>query len=270
LGFWGMDNLIITLLKASNSPLTLKGRPRSNSLKTDSVVELEHRHKKFHSKKIGDCHYEGNFHGISQNTSLKDALLAFAFGVQRIAVFDNSERKGPVRNIISQSRLLSFIAEDTSTRLGTLENTPAASLGIPWERVIKAKATTKTIDVVQMMHDKGVWGIPIIDDEENVVSHVSFTDFKIIHQERDFGLLLEPVLDYIKYSRTLHASSRPWDYIVHAKSDALMKDVVKILVQEHVHQLYMFDIDNEKPKSLISLTNICHKVFYHHHPGGER
>jgi len=260
LGFWGMDNLIIALLKATSSPITLKGRPRSNSLKTDSAQEHEHRLKKFHSKQLTDCVFERNFHGVALNSSLQDAMLAFAHGVQRVAVFDNLEKKGSVKYILSQSKILSYIDADTS-RLGTLENTPASALGIPWDRVIKAKSDTKTIDVLQQMHDRGVWGIPIIDENDNLISHLSFTDFKILHKEKHFSNLVDPVIDFIKHARE-QQKTRHWDYIVHAKSDALLKDVVHLLVQEHVHQLYLFDSDN-KPSAIISMTNICHKIFHH-------
>jgi len=255
LGFWGMDNLLIALLKTTNSPLTLKGGERSGSIKSDTSQELEHRQKTFQSKKIANCEYQVNFHGISTKASLHDAMLAFAAGVQRIAVF-NSEKK--VKKIISQSCILAYIAEDPS-RMGSLEKLPAASLGIPWKRVLKAPSKMTTIDVLQMMHDRGVWGLPIIDDDENFISHLSLTDFKTIH-EKDFQSLVEPVIDYIKKVRA--SQNRDVNHIIHAKTDALMRDVVQILVKEHVHQLYMLD-ENNKPKSLISLTNVCHKVFAH-------
>jgi len=259
LGFWGMDNLLIALLKTTNSPLTLKGRERSGIIKSDTAYELEYRHKTFQSKRIANCQYEINFHGISSNASLHDAMLAFAAGVQRIAVFDDAERKGPVKKIISQSCILAYIAEDPS-RLGSLEKLPAASLGIPWNRVLKAPSKMSTIDVLQMMHDRGVWGLPIIDDDENFIAHLSLTDFKTIHHENDFHILVEPVIEYVKKVRA--SQNREVNHIIHAKTDALMKDIVQILVKEHVHQLYMFD-ENNKPKSLISLTNVCHKVFSH-------
>lgn len=254
-----MDDLLINLLKATNSPLTLKHRPRSGSIKSDSNPELEHRHKTFHSQTISNCTWERTFHGISLNQPIHDAMIAFAAGVPRIAVFSTSDMKGNVKNIITQSSVLKYIAEDTS-RLGGVENLPAIQLGIKWNRIIKVQSNLPTIDAIQLIHDKGVTDVPIVDADDTFIAHLSLSDFKSIHQENDFQPLLGPVVDWVKKVRD--SQNKELNASVTAPETSSVKEIVKIIADNHVHYLYLVD-SSGKPKSLLTLTHICHKVFHH-------
>jgi CBS-domain-containing membrane protein len=230
-------------------------------LKTDAVEELEIRRKILHSETVIDI--IGRHRGDSKLLVVKkknlvfEALILFGAGVQRVCVVNKS--KGIV-GILSQSKVLAWIAEDTR-RLGELENEEASHLGTPWHRVVKISKDAITIEAVELMHSGGVFSLPLINDDGDLVGHVSMSDFKyLIIEDENFGDLLLPLEDFVAKRVESHSHHQPHN-IVSAPVGSTMKEIVLTLFKEqHVHQLYLLDSEGQ-PKYFVSMTDVCHRIF---------
>eukprot|EP01102_Stenamoeba_stenopodia_P022635 TRINITY_DN9518_c0_g1_i1.p1 TRINITY_DN9518_c0_g1~~TRINITY_DN9518_c0_g1_i1.p1 ORF type:complete len:347 (-),score=95.05 TRINITY_DN9518_c0_g1_i1:84-1100(-) len=260
-GFFAMDDVIISLDRVSKKAINVDGNTESPHIRSDQAKELEHRARIFLNHKVKEAidanRSSGNmFLGIRGDQTVQDALLLFATGVQRIAVF-NSRKE--IISILSQSTLLRYLAEDTK-RLGSLENEPASSLGIPWKRLVRLTDRALVLDAVETMHERSVYSLPIVNSEEKLIAHISMSDFKRLYLTREsLGRLLEPILKFVQENR--EANQKPLNHIVAVAPTATVKDVVLTLVAHHVHQLYLVDTTQPHPTSLISMTNVCHKIF---------
>lgn len=264
-GFFAMDDVIIRLDIISKRPVSL-GSNESPHIRDDDAQELAHRAQMFLQHKVKEAIDEhrssGSMYlGIRADQTIRDALLAFATGVQRIAVFNSSKQ---ITAILSQSTLLRFLVEDTK-RLGPLEHEPAQKLGIPWSRLVKLTDKALVLDAVEMMHKHSVYSLPIVDSTLKLVGHISMSDFKRLYLTKEsLDQLLLPVMKFVREAR--EEAGKDVSYIVSVPKTATLRDVVVTMVKEHVHQLYLVDpSDPGTPLSLISMTNVCHKLFSHHH-----
>jgi len=257
-GFFAMDDVIMHLARIAKQTVN-SDKGESNHIKTDQLEDLVVRKQYLHAETvidiIGRHRGDSQFLAIKRNKPVSDALIVFGAGVQRISVLHNNAIVG----ILSQSKILAWIAEDTR-RLGDLENTKAEDLGTPWSNVVKISKKSLTIDAVELMHQHGVFSLPLIDDDGKLVGHLSMSDFKhIILEDQNFSDLLIPLEEFVKKRVQSHNREIP-QHIISARVDATFREIVLIMVKEHrVHQIYLFD-ESGSPKSFVSMTDVCHKL----------
>jgi len=257
-GFFAMDDVIMHLSRICQRSVNATGSESLN-IKTDQLEDLVVRQHFFHQEIVRDVisRHRGSSSqvlGIKSKKPIADALVVFANGVQRLAVY---KRKAIV-GILSQSTVIKWISENPK-RLGDLADAPAESLGIPWKRVIKINKDALTIDCVQLMHDHAAYAVPVVDENDKLVCHCAMADFKYLALTDNFGDLLLPITEFISRVRKSH--NQDPCMIVSANYRTPFKQIIDILVKEHMHHLYLLD-DNNEPISMISLTNICHLVFH--------
>eukprot|EP01103_Thecamoeba_quadrilineata_P000271 TRINITY_DN10225_c0_g1_i1.p1 TRINITY_DN10225_c0_g1~~TRINITY_DN10225_c0_g1_i1.p1 ORF type:complete len:331 (-),score=29.76 TRINITY_DN10225_c0_g1_i1:165-1157(-) len=259
-GFFAMDDVIMHLARVCKQTIT-NGEAKSHHIKTDQIEELVIRRRYFHNETVADVLGRHRCHSkilkIKKNKPISDALHVFAAGVQRLTVL----KKKNVIGVLTQSAILKWLAEDTS-RLGELENEKAENLGIPWTRLIKINKDEPAIDAVELMHEKCVFSLPLVDDDGNLVGHLSMSDFKsLILKDEDFTDLLLPVYVFVKRYREMIGKDPDTLFTLPAAT-ATIKDVVIKLANEGIHQLYLLN-DQGEPTDLISMTNVCYKIFHH-------
>jgi len=130
---------------------------------------------------------------------------------------------------------------------------------VPWVNVVKISKNSQTIDAVEVMHEHGVFSLPLLDADANLVGHISMSDFKyIILEDQNFSDLLIPLEEFVK-KRLLNTQVQ--HHLITASVDATFREIVLILSKEHhVHQIYLVD-SNNNPQSFVSMTDVCHKLF---------
>jgi len=238
------------------------GEAKSHHIKTDQIEEMVIRRRYFHHETvidvIGRHRYHSKILAIKRNRPITVALHVFAAGVQRINVLKDKK----VIGVLTQSAVLKWLAEDTS-RLGIIEHERAEDLGIPWDRVIKINKDYPTIDAVELMHERCVFSLPLIDDDGRLVGHVSMSDFKsLILKDEDFTDLLLPIHVVVKRYREM---TNKEDIIISAPTEtATIRDIVLTMAKERIHQMYLIN-DAGVPTDMISMTNVCYKIFHHSH-----
>jgi len=259
-GFIAMDDVIIHLARVCRRPIMTGGVVSSTSIKTDQIDELNQRRKCFHQETVNDVISRhrvshSNLLVITKNKPLLRALHVFAVGVQRIIV----KKSNKIVGVLTQSAVLKWFSEDLS-RLGELQYQNAAALGMSWDRIIKINKDLPAIDAVELMHEKCVFSLPLVDENGKLFAHLSMSDFKsLIIVEEDFHDLLLPVHVFVtRYHQITNKSTK----IISAPSTSTIQDVVAILAKERVHQVYLVD-ENGNPTNVISMTNVCHRIFHH-------
>jgi len=263
-GFFAMDDVIIHLARVCRQSIVTGGVVSSSSIKTDQIEDMNVRRKCFHQETVDDVIGRHRAHSkllvITKNKPFLRALHVFAVGVQRIVVMKSKKIVG----VLTQSAVIKWFSQDLS-RLGSLQYQNAAALGIAWDRVIKINKDLPAIDAVELMHEKCVFCLPLVDNDGKLFAHLSMSDFKsLILVEEDFHDLLLPVHVFVtRYHQITNKSTE----IISAPSTATIQDVVAILAKERVHQVYLVN-ENGIPTNVISMTNVCHRIFSHHNEQG--
>jgi len=191
---------------------------------------------------------------LHKNSHLLEAFKLFSIGIQRVAVINASKQ---IVGILSQSTILKYIASDVAV-LGSLAENSANKFGLPWDRLVKIQSTVSAIDALYTLTEKGIFSCPIIDAQGKIVEHLSISDFKGLYEENTFLFLWDSVVDFIHEVRDSEKKAPRTIFHVHTK--APLKDIVKALIDHHVHQIYLQD-EGEQPIGLISMTHVCNKIF---------
>jgi len=111
------------------------------------------------------------------------------------------------------------LAEDTK-RLGALENEPALNLGIPWKRLVKLTDKAVVLDAVELMHERSVYSLPIVNNEENLIAHISMSDFKRLYLSREsLGRVLEPILKFVQENREVNNKVSSFQTMIQVKQE---------------------------------------------------
>eukprot|EP01101_Sappina_pedata_P003533 TRINITY_DN1413_c0_g1_i1.p1 TRINITY_DN1413_c0_g1~~TRINITY_DN1413_c0_g1_i1.p1 ORF type:complete len:364 (-),score=105.01 TRINITY_DN1413_c0_g1_i1:104-1135(-) len=263
-GFFAMNDVVMHLSRISKLAIKSDSADtESQHIKDDRLEELIIRQHYFHKETVHDVisRHRGDKRSLAIEISkpLSDVLMIFAHGVQRMCVTKNKKIVG----ILSQYTILKWLAEDT-TRLGDTENEPAENLGIPWKKLVHIPQEMKTIDAIELIHNKGALSAPIVDADGNLVAHFSMSDIKALAlNDVDFQSLILPIIEFIKQNREAEKHKETTQDVAHvvcAPRNSPFKDIILSLTNAHVHQCYLVDDDN-KPVSLISLTHVCQRIF---------
>jgi len=260
-GFFAIDDVVMHLARIASLPIrSSENHSESNSIKEDQLQDLIIRQHYFHQETVHDIisRHRGDkkFLAVDINRPLSEVLHIFAHGVQRVCVTKNRNIVG----ILSQSTVTKWLAVDTA-RLGQVEEEPAEELGIPWKKLLKIPRDMHTIDAIMLIHDRGVHCAPIIDSDGKLIAHFSMNDIKALAlNDIEFKDLILPIFEFI--SRVRQAHNQPPNRIVGANRNVPFKEIIKVLAGEHVHQAYLLESDGT-PVSMISLTDVCQKIFQH-------
>lgn len=200
----------------------------------------------------------------------------------RFGFFD---QEGKITQIISQSDFIAFLATRIS-ELGPLSSESILSLNLANQAVECVEPQTSAIRAMQMMKDKGVSSLGVVNHEGKLIGNFSASDFRSLQSEH-FGSLALPLAEFLALS---HRTEFVW-HSEHPTSDAAHKfatDPIRrgrphvageevgqalILVApsetfgslivkfatNRVHRVYIVDED-EKPVGIVTLTDVLIKV----------
>jgi len=106
----------------------------------------------------------------------------------------------------------------------------------------------------QKMHDKGVSGLAVVNDNDELIASISASDVKGSLQYNIFTDLYLPVGMYLeKCTPTFQRenSATPLSCTMFTT----IAEIVKILATNHVHRLFVVD-DSKRPIGVLSLSDI--------------
>lgn len=187
------------------------------------------------------------YNWVSSFTSLYDAAQALARGVHRLAVVDNNT----VNNILSQSDIISVILSRANFQ-GTKFEKTLSDVGLQpvgtASTVFSVNENAIAVDVLKLMFDKKISGVPVVDDTGRIVCNFSVTDLTHL-KPSNFPSLSLNIIDFIKQ---LYGMIKPPVCIQRTDSVELL--LYKFFVFK-VHRVYVVDT-SFKVNGVVTLTDV--------------
>jgi len=235
--------------------LTNKTSKQSN-LTSEELCKIAERSAEFNLGQIADVlniSQRNSYFPLNADQTLKEAVEIFRRGPHRIAITSHSNN---IVNILTQTNIISWFAKDI-TRMGLKAEYQAKNFMQP---IVFVYPETLTIEAFKLMADKGLSSVAVIENDTNnqsLVGTLSATDLKNINDLKFMRLFL-PVSEFLASVRK--EQGRPLNYQVKCFDDTPLKEVVKKLVHEHVHRIFVID-HRQQAVGVISIFDIIKGVF---------
>lgn len=202
-------------------------------------------------KPIGEIH--GIFHdetrriwNFEEDMTLGEILEPFSKGVHRAVVSLKDEKF----KIITQTDVIRFAYAKKDQFPEFAQTVAGLNLGGKPEDLYTLKANETALMGFRKMDMEYYWAVPVVDpDTGALVGTLSASDIRSVAPDNINQVKLT-VKDFLKSFKTP---------IVVQKSD-IVEDVVKTMLTNHVHRVWLTDGDN-KPVGVVSLTDVISRLY---------
>eukprot|EP01098_Paradermamoeba_levis_P011463 TRINITY_DN4913_c0_g2_i3.p1 TRINITY_DN4913_c0_g2~~TRINITY_DN4913_c0_g2_i3.p1 ORF type:complete len:374 (-),score=124.74 TRINITY_DN4913_c0_g2_i3:502-1560(-) len=200
---------------------------------------------------------KNNFISFSETSSLRSVVEALNNGAQRIPIIDPST--GLISNYVTQSLVVKFVAKNLK-QLSPIANQDLGKLGVCQKKIVGVSEHSIALEAFAKMHEFGVSGLPILDDQNHFFGALSVKDIKLALL--DFSNLLLPAREYISAVRSL--STYETNPTIYCKLSDTLTDVIKKLIAIKIHRLFLVE-DTKKfiPVGVISHRDVLHLLLSH-------
>lgn len=258
-GFISWLDLTSFLIKVEREAMSSDDIPWSTSLKKDDLSIIAERNKKYTMANIQEEEIAGMAPGnpfvlIKEESTLLDALQFLGKGVHRIAV-TSAENPTEVKSILSQRKVIQWIAKDVDARLGPVKDITVEGAGLLGRReLISINEKEPTIDGFMKMDKHMLTSVIVVDDDGKTKGVLSSTD---VSEVDDFGNLLQPVSEFLGAIRT--KQKRASDFLISCLPSATLGEVVNLLSFAGVHRVAVVD-EEQKALAVVTLTDITRLI----------
>jgi len=178
---------------------------------------------------------------------------------QRVPVL-NTQNK--LENFITQSALVDYFAKN-SDKLGNFDQLTLSELGFKPKSVHCVKENATAIDAFKQMSTYKITGVPIIDENGDIITNVSSKELHHILTEPNFfeklQLPAEKFVSDLKSKTFLHKTETMYPKIC-CKFSTTFGEVLHKLATTKIHRIYVVD-DSSHPVGVISLDDVVSKVY---------
>ncbi|GAM18631.1 hypothetical protein SAMD00019534_018060 [Acytostelium subglobosum LB1] len=184
----------------------------------------------------------------------ESATLLLKYKIHRLPVVDKKETNS-ILHILTHSRILAFMMKSLPDLPTYLLSCTLGSLGIgTFEKVVTVHTETPLIKVLELLAEKKISAVPIIDDNGKVIDVYSKSDVTLMAKQ---GNLSPSDLDKPVH-QVLTTFSKLWQRAeqIHTctKNDKL-GDVIEKSIKKRVHRLVCVDAA-KKVEGILSLSDI--------------
>jgi len=199
---------------------------------------------------VSDLSGKDPWKGVDSGASLQAVVdLLNHYKIHRIPVIDST---GELHTILSQSRVVQYLAQYIDMFTFAQETVEQHKLGYR-DSVVVVSTESVAKDAFEVMRDKGVSGVGVVDENQKLVSAVSTSDLRaVVYSKHHFERLNLSVSDFVTLVRVSNPNS-PKDALVVTPSTTISQ-VAKLFEQYKVHRLFVVDsLESKKPIGVISL-----------------
>jgi len=183
-------------------------------------------------------------------------MLAWS-GSYRLPVLNSSKK---VVNVITQSMLMKYIFENIQLVPQHVREKPVREF-VDNATVVTLHESKRAIHACQLMCEKGVNGIAIVNDEGQIVDSFSVKDLRGVGLEaQQIWRLFMPVLIYKKKQVDLFPHAVP-SILVQATLDDPFEKVLQLFVGNRTHRVWVVDSVTGKPTHRITPQQMLQVVF---------
>jgi len=159
--------------------------------------------------------------------------------------------------LISQTQLVRFLHKNKSRFQTQMDRTISEILsGKPSRKLVTAVASDFVIEAFQKMRENHIGGVPIVNDNLQLVGHISASDIRRAHST-DLTEMRDDLSSQLKVFMNMEGSSASLPHFepvaVHFKDS--LGFVVDLLVNKGGHRAFVVDEEN-KPVDVLSLRDI--------------
>eukprot|EP01120_Amphizonella_sp_Union-15-10_P016759 TRINITY_DN9024_c0_g1_i1.p1 TRINITY_DN9024_c0_g1~~TRINITY_DN9024_c0_g1_i1.p1 ORF type:complete len:257 (+),score=36.45 TRINITY_DN9024_c0_g1_i1:1-771(+) len=230
----------------------------STSLETDDISMVMMRNCRFMVQnvvEIIDLSKRNRFVPLPIDAKIRDSLKPFGEGIHRIAIIDNKK----LSHIFSQSRFIEYLDQNIKV-LGTEAEKTAAQLNIgePSQNIVSISLDSKSIDAFKTLHSRGLSALAIVDSQGKLIDQLSASDLREISfyassDNFNFKSLLVSVSEMLSVIKRV--TKRPKHFLVQVHLETPLKDIIKIMVENRIHRVWLVDKDGVLDR-VVSMTDI--------------
>jgi len=184
---------------------------------------------------------------IMSDASVQEAVSILSIGVHRIVVLDQATDK-PM-GVVSQMDILRWITKHFDWVPFQLRHTPASST-TKSTQVISANLNEPVIDALRKIVLNRYSGVAVLDDNGSLIANFSISDLRIL-SEQNIHLLWNSLERFLEEIKKFPMHKPP----VTCNPDTHLEDVIKTLVNEHIHRMYIAN-DKNQPLGVVSISDI--------------
>jgi len=228
----------------------------------DSVETLEANVEftKYSSKQIANLSGDNYFVPIPKGKPLVEALEVMTHDYPQLHRLPVVDSDGKLIGILSQSRIVRFLGEHVSKfDFGSL-SIKRTNLGL--QTVIAVNENEKVTKALEVIKEKKVSAVAIVDDAGVLVGNFSATDLKLLGYGSDVTAVARPDQTLKNFVAKVRKSLGETKYPVYVERLATTAAVIKEFTKTNVHRIYVVD-DQKKPVGVISLVDII-ELFIRH------
>jgi len=203
-------------------------------------------------------------HFMPETATLLEVLqLMVEKKCHRIIISDKNQK---VCNLITQSRIIALLhAMNLSKSKRTLKE-----LNLDRTDVISIINTDTAFQAFQLMMQKKMSGLAVVNDNGELVGNISLSDIKLIGWNADYWNLLGfQIKDYLSQianhpefvirDYNFWTLDRPHNVVLRCKSDDTISSVMRIMCFFRVHRVYVVS-ENNKPIGVVSMGDILSHI----------
>jgi len=194
------------------------------------------------------------FTPVKASDSVYDAVTAFITkNSHRCPIMDD---QGSISSIVTQAAVINLIATHPGC-LGELGKKTVKDLDLGTKPVVTVTKHTRTIDAFKIMHQTGVSGIGVVDNNDKLIGNLSARDLKAIDSSNIYSSMYVSAGAFIQKIRQ---ESLQENHPAISCTEATTLDfVVGRLAANRIHRLYVCDA-NYIPIRVISLRDVLKAI----------
>lgn len=225
----------------------------------EDVQGLMRNLDKWNSAKVSDImrSSRGKAEVVAKGYSLLHAAEILAWsGAHRCPVADSS---GHICHIVTQSMLIDFVWHHIDA-LGEKRHTRVDQLRLSPGTVVSVDANVRTLSALSVMIEKGVTGLPVVNEEGAVVDNISTRDLRGIKYDAKMLWRLWESVAFFKRRIVEGDQKAPTDVVYVLNSDTL-ETVVQKMADHHIHRVFVVDDElHKRPVRVLSQCDILQNV----------
>jgi len=219
-----------------------------NEIIEGSVTRMLQEEEHYQILQIANESHRNPWYTIKETQSLKEVIDLFvAHQVHRVAVLDS---QGELKYVLTQSDIISFLANHSDS-FSSLKKSNIGELNLGFKEVVTVTIHEKVWKSFIEMDSKGVSGLGIVDDNGQLVGHISCSDLKGVNFDSHLmDKLRLPVSNF-----------KPELNVMSVLPTATFDEIVATLEKFQLHRVYIVSPDSKTPLGVISQSDVISVVF---------
>jgi len=165
-------------------------------------------------------------------------------------------------NLVTQSQVVTFLRKHLDL-LGGKKDKPVGECKHFFKEVVSVQEDATAIDAFNLMVDRSISGVAILDSKGNLKDNLSLRDMKLIsYDARLFWRLKQTVKNFlIKLKAEWESRHERPQKAVFATRQNTLEEMIKMLADNKIHRVYIIESEHDKkPIGVVSLKDVLLEI----------